>query len=236
MFFNNISKRKTEMTIITCPSCGNKVPSTKAVCPHCGYKLRENANGGALLAIALALAIIFAPIIIVLGLFGKFLLKGLYRNILNLEAFKKFRKAYTIICFSWFFLSIAFCVVSGILLPDIVELSFYILCGGNIALFVLSIVFGNKIYKKHKDDIPTDPDAEGETEAESDTEELTSFDEGAQGASEYGNKKKVFELLTELAALRDANVLTEEEFNAQKQQILNAHYESAPKTVMHYAA
>jgi hypothetical protein len=35
------------------------------------------------------------------------------------------------------------------------EYSFYILCGGNIALFVLSIVFGNKIYNRHKDEIPT---------------------------------------------------------------------------------
>ena len=138
------------MSFITCPSCHNKVPSTNAICPHCGYNLRKNTNGGMLVALALVLAIIFAPIIVVLGLFGKFLLKGLYKNILGLDEFKKFRKAYTVICLSWFFLSIAFCVVCVNLLSDFAEYSFYILCGGNIALFALSIVFGNKIYKKHQ--------------------------------------------------------------------------------------
>ena len=231
------------MSFITCPSCHNKVPSTNAICPHCGYNLRKNTNGGILLALALVLAIIFAPIIVILGLFGKFLLKGLYKNILGLDEFKKFRKAYTVICLSWFFLSIAFCVVCGILLSDFVEYSFYILCGGNIALFALSIVFGNKIYKKHKDELTeasdtakaADPDKKPlrteDTADEPDAEEPPNGNEGVYGLNEYGNKKKIFELLAELAALRDANVLTEEEFNEQKKQILNAHYESAPKTV-----
>jgi predicted nucleic acid-binding Zn ribbon protein len=238
-----LQNKGEKMAFKTCPNCGNKVPTTKVVCPHCGYRFNQNANGGMLLALALVLAIVFAPVIIVLGLFGKFLLKGLYKNILGLEEFKKFRKTYTIICFSWFFLSIAFIVVCGVLQLEIVEYAFYVLCGGNIALFALSIVFGNKIYKKHKDDIPTDSntakevDSEAElietedTTTESATEESSNSNAGMFGSNEYDNKKKKFELLAELAALRDANVLTEEEFNEQKQQILRAHCESVPQTV-----
>ena len=238
------------MTFVTCPSCGNKVPSTKNVCPHCGYNLTKNANGGALLLVALALAIIFAPIIIVLGLFGKFLLKGLYKNVLEIDEFKNFRKKYSIICLGWFVLSIAFVVICvAIPLTEIVELSFYALCGGNIALFVLSIVLGNKIYKKHKDDIPSNTgeatesapqeasnEADAEESAENVTEQAPDDNIGAFGSNAYEHKKKTYELLAELAALRDANVLTEEEFNEQKQQILRAHQAPATQSVDKKAA
>ena len=140
------------MALIKCPACGKAVSSSKTVCPYCGYELKKNANGGALLLVALVLAIIFAPIIVVLGLFGKFLLKGLYKNILQIEEFKKFRKTYSAICLGWFVASIAFVVLCIVLhLETMSEYSFYILCGGNIALFVLSIVFGNKIYNRHNE-------------------------------------------------------------------------------------
>ena len=62
------------MAFKTCPNCGNKVPTTNVACPYCGYRFKQNANGGMLLALALVLAIVFAPVISVLGLFGKFLL------------------------------------------------------------------------------------------------------------------------------------------------------------------
>ena len=45
-------------------------------------------------------------------------------------------------------------------------------------------------------------------------------------STEYEKKKKMFELLSKLADLRDSNVLTEEEFNNLNKQILNAQYES----------
>ena len=205
-------------------------------------KNTNKGNGGILLVLALVLALVFAPFIIVLGLFGKFLLKGLYKNVLQIEEFKKFRKAYTIICFGWFVVGIALTIVLA-QFEALVEYCLYPLVLGNILLFVLSVVFGNKIYKKHKDTIPVVADASNEVVPDDEiveTEEIAtdvamddSADQslGAVDVDEYNNKKKMFELLTELAALRDANVLTEEEFNEQKKQILNARYEPVPHRV-----
>ena len=122
----------------------------------------NQGNGGILLALALVIGILLAPIIVVLGMFGKFLLKGLYKNVLQIEEFKKFRKTYTIICFSWFVLGIALTVLIFTLLSDFAEYGLYPLAIGNILLSALSIVFGNKIYKKHKDDIPTESDVPSE--------------------------------------------------------------------------
>ena len=231
------------MAYKTCPNCGNKVPTTNVVCPYCGYRFQQNANGGILLVLAFVLALLFAPIIVVLGMFGKFLLKGLYKNVLQIEEFKKFRKTYTIICLGWFVVGIALSVLMFTLSPDLAEYGLYPFAIGNVVVFALSIVFGNKIYKKHKDDIPAEPDASCEAASNDELVEIedtaadTSADESAVdspislGSDEYGSKKKMFELLTELAALRNANILTEEEFNEQKRQILSARYEPAPQQV-----
>ena len=284
------------MALKVCPNCRNKVSSTKVICPHCGHRINqsENQNGGMLFALALVLALIFAPIIIVLGLHGRFLLKGLFKNVLQIEEFKEFRKKYSIICLSWFAAGIVLTVLMVTLIPDLAQYCLYPLVIGNIVLFALSIKYGNKIYKKHQDDIPADSDASGEdvtsdepvdneycngkkknellaglaahvfgnkffnnqkdkTPADSDVsgEDVTNYEPvdiedsatdtaidepagdspRAVGSNEYYNKKKMFELLTELAALRDANILTEEEFNEQKRQILSSHYESMPQQV-----
>ena len=193
-----------------------------------------------LLALAFVLALIFAPIIVVLGMFGKFLLKGLYKNVLQIEEFKKFRKTYSIILFCWFAVGIALAVLTFTLFSDFAEYGLYPLVIGNVVLFALSIVYGNKIYKKHRDEIPavSEDSVEAATDDGLVETEDTATDESADNAAEYipdevdacdyGDKKKMFALLTELAALRDANVLTEEEFNEQKQQILRAQYKSAP--------
>ena len=133
------------MALRSCPNCGNKVSTTTAICPYCGYRFNQNGNGGILLALAFVIAVLLAPIIIVLGMFGKFLLKSVYKNILHLDEFKKFRKTYTIVCFSWFAVGIALAVVVFKLIPDLATYGLYPLFIGNIVLFALSIVFGKKI-------------------------------------------------------------------------------------------
>ena len=127
---------------------------------------QEN-KGGILLVLALVIGLIFAPILLVLGMFGKFLLGGLFENVLPIEAFKKFRKTYSIICISWLVLGIAAIVVLAILEIS-VEIPLYALVGGNVLLFILSIVIGNKIYNEHKDELPqTTEDAEDEIDTSS---------------------------------------------------------------------
>ena len=108
--------------------------------------------GPALLAIIFVLSLIFAPIFIVLGMFGKFVLNGIYKEALHIKAFKIFRIIYAIISLVWLGLCIAAIVVLAIQQNDALELVLFSLVGGNILLFILSIVIGNIIYKKHKDD------------------------------------------------------------------------------------
>ena len=125
-------------------------------------ELAEKNNGGAQaggvpsglvgFAIFLVLGLFFAPIIVVLGMFGKFLLGGLFKNVLSIKAFKIFRIIYTIINIIWLVLGLAAVIVLAILESEAVEIAFYTLVGGNVLLFILSIVIGDIIYKKHKND------------------------------------------------------------------------------------
>ena len=225
---------------------------------HKEYKQQEvrkpstnQGNGGILLALALVIGILLAPIIVVLGMFGKFLLKGLYKNVLQIEEFKKFRKTYSIICFSWFVLGIALTVLIFTLLPDFAEYGLYPLAIGNILLFALSIVFGNKIYKKHKDDIPAESDASSEvvfdgqtvkmetfSPAESQPEEFTAETESATECSaeeismEYAPiaseaiQKNLY-AIKKLKELLDIGAITKSEFDEKKKILLGEI--SAPK-------
>ena len=112
-----------------------------------------NQAQGAMLAIAFVIGLLFAPILIILGMFGKFLLGGIYKNATPLKAFQKFRKIYSIISLAWMGLGIAGVIVTVILGAG-AEIALYALVGGNVLLFILSIVIGNKIYNEHKHELP----------------------------------------------------------------------------------
>ena len=188
----------------------------------------KNDSQGALLALALALAILMAPIIIVLGMFGKFVLKGLFKNVLPLDAFKKFRKTFTIICLSWFGLAVAACVLLLILVPNLFEVAFGALCVGNIVLFVLSIVIGNSIYKKHKDELPMQVETTNQEDLVEQKEEVEKIDENQDVIvpNEISNNDnlevdRTVEALKKFKELLDMGIITQKEFDAKKKELLN---------------
>jgi uncharacterized repeat protein (TIGR02543 family) len=193
---------------------------------------KPSGNGGALLALAFVIALIFAPVLIVLGMFGKFLLGGTFKNVLKIEEFKKFRKNYTIICLLWQVLAIAAIVVLAILKID-VTYALYGLVGINILLLVLSMKTQKKIYNKYKDDPKILSGADDKIKAsDAKTAEPKKSESYANGSTSSNaafvhqpvsldDKKKIFELLAELKKLRDADILTEEEYLAQKEELLS---------------
>lgn len=207
----------------------DKEPSSQKTTTH----QPKSAQGGMLLVLALVLALLLAPIIIVLGMYGKFLLKGLYENVLKIDEFKKFRKTYMIICFSWFAVGIALTVVFA-LFDALAQYCLYPLVVGNIVLFVLSIVFGNKIYKKHKDALPVDVHqdeidtnadlsisaqdevveevCEEEIEEQSPIEEITSDDPMLKNLS----------AIKQLKELLDIGAITQKEFDEKKKLLLSS--------------
>ena len=127
---------------------------------------QSSGDGGMLLALALALGIIFAPVLIVLGMYGKFILKDFFENVLKIKEFKDFRKKYTKICWIWFACALVVVILGFTVLPilpiehadEFATMPFSGMCIGNIALFILIIVKKNKIYKEHKDKIPQEDD------------------------------------------------------------------------------
>ena len=188
---------------------------------------------GVLLLIAFVLGLIFAPILIVLGMFGKFLLGGLFKNVLPIKAFKKFRKGYSILNFVWLGLGIAAVTVLAILQVDatILSIPLYALVGGNILLFILSIVIGNKIYNEHKHELPQPVEEFAEYSEDGATTETDAF--GAEQSSEAAKEQsgsfdtppadaiqKNLHAIKQLKELLDMGAITQAEFNQKKNVLL----------------
>ncbi len=117
---------------------------------------------GLIIVIVVGILAIFGPIITILSMNGKFLLGRLFKKVQDIDAFKKFRKTYTIFCLAWwgisFFVFVLLCVLLTNLISDfnIVVIYIYIILMIiwiiNIAIMLLSIDFGDKIYTEHKGD------------------------------------------------------------------------------------
>ena len=198
-------------------------------------KRPKNQNGGILLLLAFVIGLIFAPILIVLGMFGKFLLGGLFKNVLPIEAFKKFRKTYSIISLSWLVLGIAAIVLLACFQID-VTIALYALVGGNILLFILSIVIGNKIYNEHKDELPevvvdevADEPTMNDNEVEfASNESIVREADNSEPESVHGieHNEPATEILDNLDAIKklkellDLGILTKKEFEEKKKEIL----------------
>jgi hypothetical protein len=66
-------------------------------------------------------------------MYGKFLMGGLFKNVLVVDEFKKFRKKYSIISLSWQVLGIVAIVLFAVF-EIAVEIALYALVGVNILL------------------------------------------------------------------------------------------------------
>lgn len=104
-------------------------------------------------------------------MFGKFIFGGLFKNVLEIDEFKKFRKTYSIINLVWLALAIVTIVLLVIFNVNITT-ALYALVGINIALFIISIVKGNKIYNKHKDELPKPVEVNSNLESNDSSEEV----------------------------------------------------------------
>ena len=106
----------------------------------------SSGNGGLLIGLGLIIAVLFAPIIIAFGMYGKGLLKGLYSDALNLERFKRFRRPYLVFGFEL----LISCIFAGIVLilrdfPQVFMGVFISLFVGNIVFFIVGIRKTKKI-------------------------------------------------------------------------------------------
>ena len=148
---------------------------------------------GMLLILAFVIALIIAPILITLGMFGKFILKGVYKNAATHPKYKKFRKGYIIISFSLFAVCIALLIVFVAIGGDLpVSLPLYILVGVNVIGFIITLIHCKKLAK-----------------------EAPKVDSGAVKATNSVNIEKnneVSALLLKYKELLDKNVISEEEY------------------------
>lgn len=117
---------------------------------HGGYKVIN----GIFCFCALLPVMMVAPLILILGMYGKIWLLGLFKNIIHLDAFKKMRGIYTIACLGFYAFLITISVLLFNLVPDleiknvIVLGAFYILYVGSVILSILSLVIRSNFEKK----------------------------------------------------------------------------------------
>lgn len=101
-----------------------------------------------LIFIGVILALVFAPIIILLGMHQKFLLKGIYKKSYKHPKFLKLRKLYAIFGFTYFGLGIVtfivFIIIGDPLVPTI---PLYILVAGNLVGFIVTVIISRKLAK-----------------------------------------------------------------------------------------
>lgn len=97
---------------------------------------------------------VVAPLIFILGMYGKIWLLGLFKNIIHLDAFKKMRRIYTIACLGFYTFLITISVLLFNLVPDL-EIrnviafgAFSILFVGSVILSILSLVIRSNFEKK----------------------------------------------------------------------------------------
>lgn len=103
-------------------------------------------------AVAMFLAFVFAgPILLCLEMFGFPKGRSLFRKILDIPQFKKFRLVYLVITFTLYVGIIVLFILSICLysMKDMIAPSLYILAGYDIVIFVLAYFLGNNIYKKY---------------------------------------------------------------------------------------
>lgn len=117
---------------------------------HGGYKVIN----GIFCFCALLPVMMVAPLILILGMYGKIWLLGLFKNIIHLDAFKKMRGIYTIACLGFYAFLITISVLLFNLVPDleiknvIVLGAFCILYVGSVILSILSLVIRSNFEKK----------------------------------------------------------------------------------------
>ena len=116
----------------------------------------------AMIVLLFLVFVFFGPIILAILMIGKPKKITPFKNVLNIEQYKKFRLIYLIIGFILyvgiivlFVLSIAIESMSGMITP-----SLYILFGFDIVYLILSLVIGNSIYKKYHVEEPLPDGAE----------------------------------------------------------------------------
>ena len=161
----------------------------------------------AIAAIVLFLVfVLFGPIIFSFYMCGKPKAKNLFRNVLGIEQFKKFRKIYIIIGSILYAGCLAFIIVSFILLKDLASTALFILAGFDIVYFIVGILVGNSIYKKYHVDEPA-PELSENPGMAAPSGRLT--DEATDELLRY---KK----------LLDAGAITEAEYETKKKQLLTA--------------
>ena len=143
----------------------------------------ESGGAGLLLIIGFILAVLLAPLFVILGTHGKFLLKGLYKKVLDNPKFKKFRLPYNIAGLAFSVACIAAFVVGIILkIQLLIMIPLFALFFGNIVYIVLGMVIANQIYKKQeaekKEEVPSEAEQVNEepSEEESSVELATSED------------------------------------------------------------
>lgn len=106
-----------------------------------------------LVFLAFILAILLAPIIITLGMYNKFILKSVYKDVVDNRRFKSFRKPYAFIGFALLFCFIV-PILLGIVLSNktVLNIGLYGLSGTNIVYFIVGLLVKNHILKKYPDD------------------------------------------------------------------------------------
>ena len=184
---------------------------------------------GMLLLIAFIVGLFLAPILIVLAMYNKIPKFKLFENVQPIKAFKKFRKTYSIINFSWLgagILAITLFSIFGLSGGTIISL--YSMVGGNIILLILSIVIGNKIYNEHKDELPsavemTDSQEQNDGYKEIDDDGYSEDEVNQESANIPGVPDS--QLAKELYSYRqmyDNGLITEEEYNSLKANLFRA--------------
>ena len=105
----------------------------------------DSSNSAAAgIMIAGILALLFAPVLVILGMRGKFLLKKLYAKCSG-EEYNKFVKFYTYIGIGIYVLTAVLIIFSKIFdVMALIDVAVAVLMGGDIAYFVLSIILTKK--------------------------------------------------------------------------------------------
>ena len=179
------------------------------------YNIIVVNNGKAVLALLLFIFMIFfGPIIFAFYMHNKPKKGNLFRNVQNIEQFKKFRKILIIIGSITYGLIAAFIVVCAIVLKDLLTMSLYILFGFDIAYLLVGVLGGNSIYKKYhvEEEIP---ESSGEQTSSFENNITTSEQEEVQISSD-----EKIEKLREYKKLLDEGVITKAEFNAMKAKLM----------------
>lgn len=109
---------------------------------------KGNGAGAILLILAIVLAVLIAPLFVTLGMYGKFLLKGIYKDALELEAYKRFRKPYLIGCYAVFGVFLVLFIVGiATAIPVLLYIGLYGLFLGNLGYFIFGWIMVNKMKK-----------------------------------------------------------------------------------------